>query len=109
LHLSFEHRELRDVCLSEAASVKEFGTEMATSLRAMLADIISAETLAELVTGNLRASDGGDPGVFVVDLGKSGTLEFRANHPKLGGVKQNELNPNRISRLIVTSVEVKDA
>lgn len=106
LHLAFENRPLRDICLSESAAAEAFGVEVANFLRARLADMIVAESLGELVTGNVRPVPGSDSGLFVVDLGTSAQLRFRANHPKAR--EGSALLPDRISRVIVLSVEVND-
>jgi toxin HigB-1 len=108
LHIAFESRMLRDACRNESAAADAFGTETAEFLRARLADMIVAETLAELVTGNPRPAPNDESGKYVVDLGDRAQLFFRANHPKTGSQQGQHLRPDRISRVIVISVEVSD-
>jgi hypothetical protein len=105
LHLAFENRELRDVCLSEEAAARSFGRETSEFLRARLADMLAAETLAELATGRVRVDTRYSLGTFLVDLGSSAQLRFRSNHPKAGRGGNILVDPGRISRVIVIAVE----
>lgn len=107
MHLAFENRDLRDICLSESAAAQAFGAETSQFLRAYLADMIAAETLAELVTGNLRP-DPSDPAAYLADVGQRAKLRFRANHPRARSATR-PADVNYISRIIVISLEVNDA
>ena len=105
MHLAFQFRELRELCLNEAAAVERYGADMAAHLRSLLADMIAADTLAELVTGNLRA-DPRDSDLFLMDLGAFGRVSFRPNH-----IRKNDdvMKPERVSRVMVISVEINNA
>ena len=106
MHLAFENRELRDICLSEIAAADAFGVETSKLLLAQLADMVAAETLAELVTGNLRADPINGAGTYVVNVGQCAQLRFRANHPRARIRNEDLTDPNRVSRVIVISMEL---
>jgi len=109
LHLAFENRELRDICLSETASAQAYGQDVSDVLRARLADMIAAETLAEVVAGRLRNDPDDAPGTFLLSLGGGALLRFRANHPRTGLMGKASLNESRISRVMLISVETSHA
>ena len=96
------------MCLSETASAHKYGSEVADLLRARLADMVAAETLAELVAGNTRAV-GGEPEAFLMDLGQSARLRIRPNHPRSVARPTQAVDLSRVSRIIVISLETNHA
>jgi len=106
LHLiiAFEDRALRDICQSDTATAAEFGSELGELLQDRLADMVAAQVLSELVVGNCR-SDPGDPATFILDLGKSSLLRFKATDKHSRGRAAEAVDKSRVSRVKVISVE----
>lgn len=87
--------------MSESASASAYGQEVAELLQARLADMYAADTLAELVAGNPR-SDPASPGDYILDVGATAGLRFRAVPPVRSDAE-------RISRVLITQLEFTDA
>jgi hypothetical protein len=59
--LAFQSRELRTLCESQVKAERALGLEVARSLRRLLADLDTAETLQEVPVEEMRERDGSGP------------------------------------------------
>ena len=99
--LAFETSELRALCENEVAAHEEFG-ENAQYLFAILAELDSAPTLADLPTG-IAQPTGEAIRQFVVERG-SMQITFVINQKKVSLQKSGELDSSKVMRVKVIEV-----
>lgn len=104
--LSFESRQLRETCSLEEQLTVEFGAELARLIKARLADLRAAESLAEVITGNLREIPG-EKQVYSLEVPPNYRLRFQAIHSRA-----SSLGPNsraEIRRVKILAIEENHA
>lgn len=103
VELSFSTKHLRTVCTDESVAAREFGADVATTLKGRLADFRAASAVHELVAGRPSTSDGVEPRL-VVDLMAGYTIICRPTHSVLP-MNDDAIDWSRVRRLQVLAVE----
>src|SRR6185437_16214047 len=78
LEISFESKQLREICENEAEGNRQLGETVAKALRSRLADMEVALSPKELLAG--RPAERTD-GMMCVDLEEGSCMVFVPNHP----------------------------
>jgi len=103
LQLAFSTKVLRDLCECAAKAEAAFGTQVAATLRARLADLRAAETVVDVIAGK-PADVPEEPGVMSLSLGGPIRLVFRSNHnrtPEIAG----RVDWSRVTRIQLLRIE----
>jgi hypothetical protein len=107
VELAFESMELRTICQKDAEARQELGDTVAEFLKHRLSDLRAAKSVNDLVAGSPRVGD--DPIQFVVDLGDSHRLTFKANHTNNPVTSSNELDWGKVTRVKILRIESNHA
>jgi hypothetical protein len=108
LELAFATRNLRRICENESVAREILGVGVAAKLKARLADLDSARTLAEVVVGHLRpAGSARCPDLFL-DLTAEKRLVLRVNHSKLPLREDGAVEWGRVDRVRLIRLEGND-
>lgn len=81
MEIAFETEEIRELCERFEASEKEFGHHTAGNLRAILADMRAATSVADVLFAEPSKSESDDASVISVAITPSCSLKFTSNHP----------------------------
>ncbi|HHP7232524.1 MAG TPA: type II toxin-antitoxin system RelE/ParE family toxin [Xenococcaceae cyanobacterium] len=82
MEVTFKNTKLRKLCETRKEAQKKLGDKCARKLRSRLADLLAAETVAELVSGRPHPLRGNRAGQFALDLDGGKRLVFEsANDP----------------------------
>ncbi len=82
MEVTFKNTKLRKLCETQKEAQKKLGDKCARKLRSRLADLLAAETVAELVSGRPHPLRGNRAGQFALDLDGGKRLVFEsANDP----------------------------
>jgi toxin HigB-1 len=79
--LSFASRKLEKLCTHSREATKVLGADVSRKLASRLADLLAAETAAELAVGRPHPLTGDRAGQFAVDLAGGVRLVFRPRSP----------------------------
>ncbi len=82
MEIAFNTKSLRDTCESEELSRQKFGPKVAETLKRRLADLRAANSVKDVVLGNIRAVPQNRGAAIYVDLVQGYRLVSRANHIK---------------------------
>jgi len=97
MELAFATKILRSLCEEEDAAVEKFGTKAAAELRARIADLRAADSVADIVAGTPRFFDD-DPRMTVSLLGVL-EIVLRPNHIKMPLRDDGRIDWSRVRRL----------
>ena len=106
MEISFESKQLREICENEAAGERKLGEAVAAALRSRLADCEAASSPLELVAG--RPKERGDATISV-ELCNGHHLVFTANHPLIPTNPGGGVDWAKVHRIRILSVEVDNA
>ncbi len=99
LELAFQSKTIRTLCEVEAAADKRLGKGVAAALRARLADLDAAASIAEVIAGHPRLNPRTQK--YIIGLAAGFVLTISANH-----VKNPMDNSGRIRWDSVTRIKV---
>jgi len=105
LEISFETRQLREICENEAEGNRQLGDAVAKALRNRLADCEAASSVSELLAG--RPREVGD-GTMSIELEGSYSLAFTTNHPSIPMTTSGEVDWARVHSIRVLRIENKN-
>lgn len=106
MEISFESKQLRELCENEDEGKRRLGDAVAKTLRDRLADCEAASSPKELIAG--RSREGVD-GTMVLDLEDGYSLTFAANHPTLPLTPSGEINWSKVHRIRILKIESDNA
>jgi len=78
VEIFFSKNELQKLCENQRLMVKKFGMPCAKKLRARLADLQAAESLADITAGRPHPLERDRLGQFAIDLHGAGRLVFES-------------------------------
>jgi hypothetical protein len=101
LQLAFETKHLRTLCESSADAISELGQDVARDLMERLADLDSAVSIKDVLSGQPRPSDDGD---LLIELVSGYRLQCRANHPNNPKTATNAIDWAKVSRIKIVGI-----
>lgn len=104
MNLSFDSRELRDVCENDLLAERKFGVEVAAVLRRRLADLRAANTLLDMVVGRPDLN-GVTAQRIDISVGETHLMKSRIDHYSYSRTKDGAVNWKAVHRMKVVSVE----
>lgn len=104
IELAFETQSLRTACEEEKAAVNKFGGTLASELRARIADLRAADSVADLVAGSPTFTGGDEPSMTVL-VSDSLELVFRPNHVNNPHNATGALDWSRVRRLKLVRIK----
>jgi hypothetical protein len=105
MELAFATKALRSICEQEDAAVSEFGDQVAVDLRARIADLRAADSVADIVAGHPRLMDDGDPRM-IISIMDVVEMVIRPNHVQVGRGAGDDFDWQRIRRLRIDALDV---
>jgi hypothetical protein len=110
--LAFSTKELRDRCEIQVEGERAYGAAVAEQIRERLADLLDAETVFELPTGNPREVPEGDRSYYEIELPEGCRMVIRPNHghktlPKLRGT--GGIDWTKVTRVTVNIIDPREA
>src|SRR5438034_6550158 len=98
MELAFGTKALRELCEQEDAAAGKFGDKVALELRARVADLRAADSVADLVAGTPRVIGGQDPRLIISILGAL-EMVIRPNHIRMPLGTDGELDWQHVRRI----------
>ena len=99
MELAFENPELREICENNVQGESELGKRHAVVLRQCLADLLAADSLADLPDSPEKTQDGH----FRITDSSGMAVTFSVNHSNLAG----PLDRSRVRRIKILSLNKK--
>jgi hypothetical protein len=103
LELAFATKALRHVCEKESRAVRELGATVAKNLRARLADLTAADTIADLPFQPLPLD--GKSLELAMTLGNGYKLILAPNHAATPVLHNDALDWSRVTRIKLLRIE----
>lgn len=106
MEISFNDKKVRSWCEDADLAKTEFGSSVSKNLMNRLADIDAAESIEDLLVGNLTSTDENGISYCHLEIGEGFRLTFCSNH-----VGNNHKNPNgttdwkRVSRIKILKID----
>lgn len=101
--IAFSSRSLRLICENQHRARRVLGAAKAEKLRSRLADMDSADNVAELIAGNPRPVPS-IPLRITLDLCEGATMVFEANQ-KSCPTNEGAIEWNKVSRIKIITVQ----
>lgn len=107
MELSYDSRELRDLCLSDYLAIKKFGDEIAEKMFARLADFTILEVAEEIFSlpGNPRVLNGERKEQIAIDLSGDCGIVLKSGHGKKRLLESGDVDWFQIRRIKILAVE----
>lgn len=105
VEIAFDSPELRMVCESDRHARAELGDESAEALQALIADLMVAQSLADLPTGRLQGGFQQPDGRYALSMGKDGHIIVERNHVRGRWTGRPPEDLPRISRIKVLRID----
>ncbi|EGR2844418.1 killer suppression protein [Vibrio parahaemolyticus] len=108
LEISFQTRELRDICQTQAIAENTLGNDVAATLRKRVADLMAAESYLDLPLGNPRLiyKDGNE--CLILDLCLGRYLEFIPGYHNAPIDHSGEVNWSQVFRVKLMKIGQKN-
>jgi hypothetical protein len=97
MELAFATKALRSLCEEEGTAVEKFGTKVAAELRARIADLRAADSVADIVAGTPQFFDD-DPRMTISVL-EALEIVLRPNHLSVPSDAEGRIDWSRVRRL----------
>lgn len=104
MDLAFADKFMRNICESESNANRTLGADVASKLKARLADIAAAEHADELVLGSPKKLDGALHGHLSLELGVKISILLAINHPRPPTDASGKIEWSRVRRLKVIRI-----
>lgn len=108
MELSFKTRKLERSCGEERESLRRWGAERAPIVRRRIAQLMAAETLADVSTlrpVRLHQLEGDRAGQFAVDIGHQFRMVLEPWHDPVPKTKNNSIDKAQITKIRILSIE----
>ncbi|MFB9053274.1 hypothetical protein ACFFVB_09305 [Formosa undariae] len=106
--VAFKDIVLRDLCEDEDKCILIYGQEATTQLQNRLLDLFAAESILDILVGNLKEIRFGDTLSFQLDLDNKYFLELVPNHTDLKDFNQeNLIDKSEIKRIKIIAINKK--
>lgn len=103
MQIAWNSAELRDICEVSEAADSALGPEVASQLRARLADLLAADSPLDLLAGQPEFVDGDPPAVHI-RLSDEAALTVMSNHQRGPTRHPAPTDWSRIRRIRVVSI-----
>jgi toxin HigB-1 len=101
MKIVFKNKALKDLCEQAKLAQRKLGQEMARKLRARLADLCAASSVAELSAGRPHPLTGNRAGEFALDLVHPQRLVFEAAHDPVPQTADGGTDWHRVTRVCI--------
>lgn len=101
MEIVFKNKTLKDLSEQTKLAQRKLGQEMARKLRARLADLLAASSVAELSAGRPHPLTGDRAGEFALDLVHPQRLVFEAAHDPVPQAKDGGTDWSRVTRVCI--------
>ena len=105
MDIAYNSKALRDLCEDVELAEAKFGRAISSTLLDRLADIDAADTVDDLIAGQLAISKVGKREVLTISLGGGFAIFLEANHNEIPTNKRGEVKWGRIRRLQLLKIE----
>jgi hypothetical protein len=105
LIIAFKDITLRDLCEDSDKCILIYGKEVTTQLQNRLLDLFAAESILDVVVGNLKEKRFNDSVYFELDLNESYILELIPNHT--GFNLEDVVEMQTVKRIKITAIKKK--
>jgi len=105
LDISFETKQLREICEIEAEGDRHLGPVVAKSLRKRLADCEALPTVSELIVGGPREL--GD-GTMSLNLENGCVMVFTANHQDIPTTRNGQVDWTKVQSIRILRIEAEN-
>ena len=102
MELAFASKKLRERCVDQNKAIKAYGTDVAETLRARLADLRAVTFLDDLPVGPSQDPD--DPLRLTFPLSMGATLVSRVGHDRPPLRAEGSLDTAAVRRLLIEEV-----
>ncbi|GAA5269325.1 hypothetical protein NGY2020029_26190 [Vibrio cholerae] len=82
MYISFQTKELREICECSKVAQTILGTSLAHKLQSRLSDVVAAEDFTDLPLGNPRVECKSSTEYLIINLDKDVTIGFVCGHSK---------------------------
>jgi aspartyl aminopeptidase len=103
MELAFRTKSLRSLCGDEAVAVQQLGGNLATELRARIADLRAGTSFDDIIAGQPEFLNDHDPRAIIA-LGEGITIVIRPNHPDTSGNVQPRFDWKHVYRIRIDEV-----
>ena len=104
LHILIEGQANRNLCESAATADRKLGRKCAKSLRRRLADLVAAQSVAELVAGHPHPLRGDRKGQFALNLEGGRRLVFRPTEEPPPLTADNAIDLARVGSITIVFI-----
>lgn len=105
MEITFETKELRDLCIDEEAAAQKMDRATVEVLKRRLSDIHAADSIGEVLVGNPRPDTHGGVECYVIDLPQSFRLTVVPAHREARMNSDGSADWSRIRRVKVVSLQ----
>lgn len=105
MEITFDTKELRDLCIDEEVAAQKLDQETAEVLKRRLSDIHAADSIGEVLAGNPRAEIYDGVECYVIDLPQSFRLRVVPAHHEPRVNVDGSADWGRIRRVKVVSLQ----
>lgn len=102
--LAFATRELREICESQLAAEHEYGIEAARQLRRLLEDLLTADSLQDLLVEDMPESPKSADVDFEVQLAGGHVMLVSINQRTARRSTLSEIDRSKVRRVIVRAI-----
>lgn len=104
MDVAFADKSMRNLCESDSKATRTLGADVASTLKARLADLLAAEHVGELVSGAPRTLDGTLHGHLTMELGPKIGILLAINHTMPPTDASGQIDWARVRRLKVIRI-----
>src|SRR2546423_1516102 len=108
MELAFRTKSLRSLCGDESIAAQQLGRNLATELRARVADLRAATSFDDIVAGQPAFLNDHDPRAIIA-LGEGVTIVIRPNHPETTRNVQPRFEWKQVYRIRIDEVTMPQA
>ncbi|MGL5032386.1 MAG: killer suppression protein [Microcystaceae cyanobacterium] len=104
MEITFNNQKLQNICEQPLLAQKKLGKVGAKKLQSRLADIIAAETVRDLVTGDPHPLRGNRAGEFSVKLDGGNRLVFKPANSPIPFAQDGSIDWFKVTRICVVFI-----
>lgn len=108
MKLAFATPQLRQICESQLSAERQFGIAAAVELRGVLTALTIATDLHEFLMLYHDSIDGNSNGNYTLRFPAGIRIGLAANHSKLSTIAVGPVDPARVTRIRIDTLEVLD-
>jgi toxin HigB-1 len=105
LEVSFKNKKIREICEDNNTANKHFGPIVTQKLQNRIADLISANSIFEIIVGSPTEIRNSNRSYYQIQLNKGYFLLIRSNHTENKMLIKGNTDWTKVYRIMITEIK----